>query len=102
MDLHKTLLALFPDYEEGDWRLQNDGSGPFIAEWNRAEPQPPQGQLNAVSDNERAVANENARFKRDFDTADKKQVALVTWIASKHALTYAEATAEIRAIWDAL
>jgi len=103
MSLQASLLYLFPDYQNGDWVLQDDkdGNGPRIAEWNRPEPQPPQGQIDAVTPEQRERANKNARFKRDLESSNKDE-ALITWIADKHGLTYAEALDEIRTIFDAL
>ena len=50
MSLHKNLLKLFPDYSVDDWVLQDDGEGnpPFIASWNRVEPQPSASEISAV------------------------------------------------------
>lgn len=48
--LHNKLTFLFPNYREGDWELQDDGSGAYIAKWNRPEPQPTLAQIDAVGD----------------------------------------------------
>lgn len=49
MVTHNALLFLFPGYRDGDWVLQNDGEGSYIAQWNRTEPQPTQEQIEAVT-----------------------------------------------------
>lgn len=48
--MHKTLLKLFPDYQENDWFLQDDsnGNGPYIKQWNRPEPQPTRAEIEAA------------------------------------------------------
>jgi hypothetical protein len=99
LDIHARLLHLFPDYVEGDWVLRDLGAGPFIDEWNRGEPQPPQGLIDAVTPEQRDAANANAKFKKSFQTSDKEKV-IIGWIASKHGLTYDDAIVEIRALWD--
>jgi hypothetical protein len=101
MSLQASLLHLFPDYQEGDWFLQDDGNGPYVREWNRPEPQPPQGQIDAVTQAQRDRANKNARFKRDLESSNKDE-ALITWIAGKHGLTYQQALDEIKVIFEGL
>ena len=46
--MHGALTYLFPGAKPGDWLLQDDGEGPFIAAWNRAEPQPTASQIAAA------------------------------------------------------
>jgi len=47
--LAETLQFLFPDIDFlSDCRLQDDGTGPYIAAWYRPEPQPTQTELNAA------------------------------------------------------
>ena len=101
MNIHESLLHIFPDYKEGDWEIMDLGQGAFINRWGRPEPQPPAGQINAVTQGQRDVANANARFKLEFET-NLKDEALITWIAGKHSLTYAQAIAEIKVIRDSL
>lgn len=43
---HDVLLHLFPDAGFNDWTLVDEGEGPYIAQWNRSEPIPGQGQIN--------------------------------------------------------
>ena len=104
MSMSDALYHLFPDAKDGDWLLQNDldGKGVYIAQWNRPEPQPNQGQIQSVSQAQREVANANARFKREIANESKERVATITWIAGKHGLSYTEALAEIRTIWESL
>ncbi len=47
--LAETLQFLFPGIDFlYDCRLQDDGTGPYIAAWYRTEPQPTQTELNAA------------------------------------------------------
>lgn len=44
------LTHLFPDIDFlVDCKLQDDGNGPYIATWNRPEPQPSQAEIDAVA-----------------------------------------------------
>jgi hypothetical protein len=49
--LHQRLMAMFPDANTDppnpDWRLQDDGdgNGPYIAVWNRPEPEPTHDEI---------------------------------------------------------
>lgn len=103
MDLHGKLLHLFPDYRDGDWELvdTSDGRGPRIAKWNRAESQPTQGDINRVTPAQRAQAAKDDEFRRLVSPSGVRHRVLVDWIAAKHGLTYAEAVAEMRVIFDA-
>lgn len=82
------LVYLFPGAKPGDWLLQDDGAGPYIKAWNRAEAQPTPAQITAaalpvnkaalvakikadankiVSDTVGALSNEYAQAKIDAD-----------------------------------
>lgn len=53
------LKWLFPAGQAGtDWTLQDDGAGPFIASWNRAEPQPNDAQIDAAIAAAKAAAQQ--------------------------------------------
>lgn len=47
MELNKAILQLYPDTDfVTGVILQDDGDGPYIAQWNRPEPQPIQQELD--------------------------------------------------------
>ena len=100
--LNSALLSIFPNSKIDDWMLSDDGAGAYISAWNRPEPQPPQARIDAVPQVARDAAHANARFKRQVEGGSKKEEALIVWIANKHGLTYAQALAEIKVIWEAL
>jgi len=44
-----TLKYMFPSIDLlAECRLQDDGAGPYIAQWNRPEPQPTQAEIEAA------------------------------------------------------
>lgn len=48
--LAQTLKYLFPDADfERDIILVDEGQGPYIAHWNRVDPQPTQAQIDAAA-----------------------------------------------------
>jgi XkdW protein len=47
-NLYDALNVLFPGASEDDWKLQDDGEGPYIKSWNRQEPIPSQLELDAA------------------------------------------------------
>lgn len=48
-EINKGLRYLFPDGVPGtDWELDDQGAGPFIAIWRRAEPQPTNAQIDTA------------------------------------------------------
>ena len=50
-NISTALLFLFPGitfYPGGDCLLQDDGAGPYIAQWNRPEPQPTPAEIAAA------------------------------------------------------
>lgn len=60
-ELNLGLKWLFPSGVPGvDWTLQDngDGTGPFIASWNRAEPQPNDAQIDAAITAAKAAAQQ--------------------------------------------
>lgn len=67
--LHNALLILFPDYKYGDWALQDDGDGPYIKKWNRAEQEPTATEINA------AVAKAATKSARDLKITETKAEA---------------------------
>lgn len=52
ISIYDKLIYLYPDAQEDDWKLQDDGQGAYIKEWNRQEMQPTQQELNNVIDEE--------------------------------------------------
>lgn len=63
MELDKAILQLYPDVDlflNGDVRLEDIGSGAFIARWLRSEPQPTQAELNQAWLDWQAGANDRA------------------------------------------
>lgn len=46
--MHDALMFLFPGAKWGDWLLQDDGDGPYIKEWRRAEPLPTAGEIETA------------------------------------------------------
>jgi len=69
MNLHAKLSALFPGAGPYDWQIDDasDGKGQYIAEWNRAEPQPSQAEIDAVTDEQANQAIADQRAARDLD-----------------------------------
>lgn len=50
MSLATSIEYLFPGINFlTECRLQDDGAGPYIAKWNRQEPQPTQAELDAAA-----------------------------------------------------
>ena len=69
MTLYDVLRATYPDLDfESECRLRDDGSGPYIAVWNRPEPQPNEADLLANFD---ATLYEN-RLAWKQQAADRK------------------------------
>jgi len=102
-DLHRALIHLFPDYQDGDWEVvKNKGEQEKIGEWNRAEPEPNHGQLQAVTPQQASFARREYNFKQAMKFDSKREITLLTWIANKHGLTLAEAQDELRLIWSSL
>jgi hypothetical protein len=49
MELQTVLAYLYPDARpEVDYRLQDDGDGPYIAAWGLPEPEPGEAELSAA------------------------------------------------------
>lgn len=99
-NLHKKLLSLYPDYQEGDWETVHVKPDTFISEWNRQEPKPTQADLDAVTAEVADKAIVDYYFRHRF--SDKKDKAIITWIAQTQGLTLQQALSEIRTIWDRL
>jgi len=69
MTLYDVLRATYPGLDFGsECRLRDDGSGPYIAEWHRAEPQPNEADLLANFD---VTLYENRRTWKQ-QAADRK------------------------------
>ena len=47
--MQDVLAYLFPGAKPGDWTLQDDGAGPYVAAWNRTEAQPTASQIAAAA-----------------------------------------------------
>jgi hypothetical protein len=47
--MEEILKYMFPEAAPGDWRLQDDGAGPYIVQWNRAEPKPTSEDVAAAT-----------------------------------------------------
>ena len=61
MSLDKKIIVYLgrkPDFQE-EVRLQNDGSGDYIKEWNVAEVQPTEEQLDALESQAETLENNN-------------------------------------------
>jgi hypothetical protein len=61
MSLDKKIIVYLgrkPDFQE-EVRLQNDGSGDYIKEWNVDEAQPTEEQLNALESQAETLENNN-------------------------------------------
>ena len=99
MNMHKRLLYLFPDFEDGDWVIQDDkdGRGPWLAEWNRPEDMPSSAAINTVSDTDGDAAHDESSFKKSFEL--KKDEAIIKWIAQLHGITLGQARNQLRTIW---
>jgi hypothetical protein len=64
MELDKALQNIYPDIEFdpfGDVILQDDGDGPYIARWNRPEPQPTEAELEQAWTDYQAGALDRAK-----------------------------------------
>ena len=59
-----SLLIIFPDFNEGDWTLQDDGNGPYIKAWNRSEPEPTDAEIEAARPAAEA-ARAATQYRRD-------------------------------------
>jgi hypothetical protein len=46
--IYEAIKLLFPGISDADFRLQDDGSGPYIAFWGRREPPPSMAQIEAM------------------------------------------------------
>lgn len=90
-------------FTDADFDLQDDslGAGPYISAWRSNLPQPNVARLDAVIDAQGQEAGRLQRFNLAISD-DKKLAMMITWIASKHGLTYNQALAEIKVIWEAL
>ena len=61
MSLDKKIIVYLgrkPDFQE-EVRLQNDGSGDYIKEWNVEEVQPTEEQLDALESQAQTLENNN-------------------------------------------
>jgi hypothetical protein len=70
-NLARKLKILFPDIDfHNQCRLFDDGEGdgPYIKEWNRAEPKPVQQDIDAVTDQQvdDDVKDEDADIQKQF------------------------------------
>ncbi len=56
MELNQKIISIYPELAgkvsvlifESPYVLQDDGSGPYIKEWNYSQPKPTQEQLDAI------------------------------------------------------
>jgi hypothetical protein len=46
--MYQAIKQLFPGIADSEFTLQDDGKGPYIARWDRPEPQPTAEELAAV------------------------------------------------------
>jgi len=70
----KTFLGTQVDFIN-DVKLQNDGNGDYILEWNLDTPEPTESQLNAVEDEANKLERNNiviAKRKTLYGTWDKQ------------------------------
>ena len=120
--MQDVLTYLFPGAKPGDWLLQDDGAGPYIKAWSRAEPQPTPTQITAaalpvnkaalvakiradanriVSDTVGALSNEYTQAKTDAD-AFKAAAYLGTAPSSVSSWATAKAWTSMQACDDIL
>lgn len=45
MNLYESIRFIYPNIQDNEFILKNDGDGPYIADWNYSEPQPTQEEL---------------------------------------------------------
>lgn len=93
--LHQVLAHLFPDGKPlDDWVLQDDGAGPYIKAWRRAEKQPTDAELKAAEPAALAAlaAEDVKRIESDTarDDAKRALTALDTIIAGAPTATTAQ------------
>lgn len=99
--LPQVLAYLFPDGKPlDDWVLQDDGAGPYIKAWRRAEKQPTLAELQAAEPAALAAeqAEEAKRVESDAarDDAKRALAALDTIIAGIDGATLAQAETAIK------
>ncbi len=102
-NLHHKLLHIFPDYAEGDWTVGSTaGAAPVIEIWNRAEAQPSQATLDAVTQQEEDDAVAEAGTKRELDNV--KALRAVVYAIADHipGTSRQELAQEVRAIYKAI
>lgn len=105
MELDKALAQLFPGINFlYDVELRDDGDGPYIAAWNRPEPQPTPAELEAAW--QAWLADEPARQARAEEIV-QAPITARQWFAGQPAavafirLTPAEQAAQIDAMTTA-
>ena len=52
MNISSILEYLYPDNEDGDWSLQDDGSGAYISAWTRSESMPSIDEMQKTSESD--------------------------------------------------
>lgn len=97
MSLNDKLLHLFPDAVEGDWKLQSDAQRRegYITQWNRPEPQPTIGRINAVTAQQESAAKKEGRASRRVQFTATEE-AIVRWVAGLHSITFNDARRDIK------
>lgn len=101
MNLHAVVSQLFPGIDfERECLLQDDGSGPYIKAWRRAEKQPTLDELKAAEPAALAAeqAEEAKRVESDAarDDAKRALAALDTIITGIDGATLTQAKTAIR------
>lgn len=57
MNLYGKILYIYPDINDEDFELQDDGEGPYVKEWRDSRPRPSKNQINNVSDVDADIAS---------------------------------------------
>lgn len=47
--MYAIIKHIYPDIQDSEFALQDDGNGPYIKRWNYAQPQPTQAEMDAAA-----------------------------------------------------
>jgi hypothetical protein len=99
MGLQKLGFKSLNMVEDGDFRLQDDGSGVYIAEWKSAQPQPSEAEIEAAHAEWQAEydAQEYARNRATAYASTGDQLDMQYWDSVNDTTTWKDHIASVKA-----
>jgi hypothetical protein len=91
MNIATALKVLFPNARQPfDFLVQDDGDGPYLAQWNLPDPQPTEGELQAAWDT--WEAGQPARDASALEKSEAQPAAKQWFIGQQAALDFVRLT----------